>query len=229
VKKSMPTVSVVIPHYYVEREKNLSGITKALVQGTVCPVEIVVWCNSATGCPEDLPDEVNVITSEWNVGCQARFLAALVARGDYVLFQDNDVCVRRRTVENLLQKVSPGKVASLDGYRVPPVGYAERRRFLGWQQASPVLVNVTLGRMEMIERKTLLRVLRDFPFGPSTEMDDLAFSAACKKNDVPIFVVPALDRDEVFINLPDGGVGMSKGMPVSYVDRRDRTFKELGL
>jgi hypothetical protein len=228
---TMPTVSVIVPHLYRERERNLLTIVDALLSGTTRPLEIIVWCNESLTKELGgvLWDTVRLVESSWNVGCQARFLAALVARGDYVLFQDNDVCVRSRTVENMLSQASPGKAVSLDGYHVPPLGYTERRRFFGWNQTSPVRVNLTLGRMEMVERKTLLRVLRDFPFDASTVMDDMAFSAACKKNDVPIFVVPALDRDFVFVNLPDGGVGLSKGMPPSYVERRDRTFRELGL
>ena len=235
---AVKTVSVVIPHYYVEREKNLHEIVKALCSGTVLPIEIIIWCNTELILQssvfeffndDDRVTSVRFIESSWNVGCQARFLAALVARGDYVLFQDNDVCVRRRTVENLLHRAEPNTVVSLDGYYVPPIGYTMRSRCLGWHQPRPVSVNLTLGRMELVERKTLLRVLRDFPFGPETEMDDVAFSSACKKNGVPIFVVPAPDRDFVFVNLPDGGVGLSKGMPPSYVARRDSASKELGL
>ena len=229
----MKTVSVVIPHYYQEREGNLLEIMTALRTGSIKPVEIIIWCNGKLSSTVDLAlretPGVSLVESSWNVGCQARFLAALVARGDYVLFQDNDVCVRRRTVENLLRRAEPNAVVSLDGYYVPPSGYLERSRCLGWNQPRSVRVNLTLGRMELVERATLLRVLRDFPFGHETEMDDVAFSAACKKNGVPIFVVPAPDRDFVFVNLPDGGVGLSKGMPPSYVARRDRASKELGL
>lgn len=226
----MIKISVVIPHYYEEREGNLVAIIDALNLSSLPPDEILIWCNTPLRHPSIvLKDHVSLFLSPRNVGCQARFITALMTHGNYVLFQDNDVCVRPRTLENLWGKTMPGTVSSLDGYQVPPVGYVERRRFYGWSCPRPVPVNVTLGRMEMVERDTLLRVLRYFPFGSDTEMDDLAFSAACKKVGVPIFVVPALDRDEVFINLPDGGVGLSRGMPLSYVERRDRAFRELGL
>jgi hypothetical protein len=43
---SEKTVSVVIPHYYPEREPNLWKIVDAFNTGTIRPLEILIWCNS---------------------------------------------------------------------------------------------------------------------------------------------------------------------------------------
>jgi hypothetical protein len=228
-------LSAIIPHYYPTRETNLPRIVQALLAGSVKPDEILIWCNSPLQSMRNVvqmldEDRVLLIDSPRNVGAQARFLAALMARGDYVFFQDNDLCVRDGTLENLLRNAAPGSVVSLDGYFVPPIGYLHRKRVFGKSVNERVLVNVTLGRAELVDRETLRTALRDFPFDDATIMDDLAFSACCHRVKVELVVVPARPGVKDFKELPTCGVGISLGPRAAkeqYMQLRDRTFKRL--
>jgi hypothetical protein len=224
----MRSVSVVVPHFFPEREENLLTIVDAVCGGSVKPLEIIIWCNSPLrGSVLRHVEVVRLVESTRNVGCQARFLAAMTALGDYVLFQDNDVCVRSKTVENLLTWAEQrAGVCSLDGYRIPKQGYALRQRVRGKGVITFEEVDVTLGRVEMVSRRLLLTMLRDFPFGEQTVMDDIAFSASCRKNGVPCEVVAALSPETYFDDLPTHGTGISYKLPAGYLSQRDRTFKQ---
>jgi GT2 family glycosyltransferase len=59
-----------------------------------------------------------VIQAPRNYGCLGRFIASYAARGEYVLFQDNDTCVTKDTVLQLLLAAQdiPNSICSIDGW-----------------------------------------------------------------------------------------------------------------
>lgn len=219
----MSRVSVVIPHFFAERRANLARIAEALRAGTVKPVEIIVWNNDAP-----LPSvhhHVSVIQSFKNVGPKARFLAALVARGDYVLFQDNDVTVLPKTIENLLlfQHVLGGAV-SVQGRVLGEGSYQRSPKLYGHGLDAPVGVDCLLGRMDLIPRGLLPSILSSFPWEETTEMDDIWFSACAVAAGVPLHVVPTDRKQSDLVELMDG-IGACRQM--GFYAKREAVLKDV--
>lgn len=215
-------VSVVIPHYYGKREPNLSLIVEALRSGTVRPREILVWCNEPLVGP--LPG-AQLILSHRNVGAQARFLAALAAWGEWVLFLDNDVLPEPRMVENLLLWARPGQMSTLEGRITRGGRYRDAPKFYGRQVQTPLRVDVSLGRGEMVALGLLPRLLQHFPFGKSVVMDDLWLSAGAAREGVPIYVVPAVPGESSLAELPMYGEGLC--MRPEFYAERDAALAEI--
>ena len=208
------SISVVVPHYYVQRERNLLMLVHALLAGSVVPDEIIFWANAPIYIK--LPDEVSVIQSHRNVGAQARFIAALTAGGDYVVFHDNDVAVGRGTIKDLLgwSEKMPASIISIDGrnFNGPDKRYTSTT--LVQSPTRPMRVDISLGHLEMVRRTDVPRILATFPFGKEARMDDLQWSAAAARAGVPIFAVPA----DAVTALSMGGVGSCKE-PDHYRER----------
>lgn len=221
------SLSVVIPHYFVAREPNLPILIGALQSGSRPPDEILIWNNDA---PLSSPlAGARLIQSPWNLGCKARFLGALAALGEWILFQDNDVCARSGTVANLLRhgEHHPDAILSLDGRVIGPEDdYRGSTRVRGRRVKAVTPIDITLGRMELIRRDVLMQVLARFPFRDDTVMDDLAFSQAAREAGVPCCVVPCLPSEDVS-NLDTHGVGLSITHRDAYFAERNRVTERL--
>lgn len=221
------TVSVVVPHYFVAREPNLTLLVEALRQGSRPPDEILIWNNDR---PLAKPLQgVRLIQSAWNLGCKARFLGALASIGEWILFQDNDVSARPGTVANLLRhgRQHPDAILSLDGRAIPAgEDYRGSTRVRGRRVKSVTPIDITLGRMELVRRDVLMRVLARFPFRDDTVMDDLAFSQAAREVGVQCCVVPCTPQEDVS-NLPTYDVGLSVTHRDEYYAERNRVTEAL--
>ncbi len=234
-------VSVVIPHYFAQREENLPTIVRSHVFASRPPDEILIWNNDKplsveldqgfTGAVIMKAASCRVIQSPWNLGCKARFLAALVAVGDWILFQDNDLTPEAGALEDLLawaQKY-PTAILSFEGRRIQPNRpYRVWNSIRGLDQRKPQRIDITLGRMELVRRDVLMKILDVFPFRDDTEMDDLAFSACARKLDVKCFAVP-YTKGTGFVRLSEHGVGISVTNRREYLEKRDRVVREWGL
>jgi hypothetical protein len=205
----MPSVSVVIPHFWEQRRGNLVTIWRALTSGTIEPKEIIVWNNGI-----DLgimPYGVSVIQAHTNIGCKARFLAAMCATSDFVLFQDNDLTVEPQTIQHLLewqQKLDADGTLALEGRRMRPgKPYSECEGINGGGLREPVEMDITLGRMELVRRSTVNAVLADIPFTPETVMDDIWFSHVLQRRGIQRWCVPYTAGVNGFVNIEEGGVG----------------------
>lgn len=209
------SVSVVIPHYYPERDANLTHIITALRKGSVPPDEIIIWANSPIRYARLAG--ASVIQSHRNVGAQARFVAALTAVGDYVVFHDNDVMAGHRSVEQLLwwsQRVL-GSIVSADGRVFAVPGYKRYTNTVLIQRPEVLTpVDISLGHLEMVRRTDVPKILSSFPFGDEARMDDLQWSAAAARAGVPIYVAPGIEMT----GLSMGGVGSCKE-PDHYRER----------
>jgi Glycosyl transferase family 2 len=223
-------VSVVIPHYFAQREGNLTTIVEAYRAGTVAPDEIVIWNNDGP-LSAALPNMhgVRLIQSAWNLGCKARFLGALVAdpSSDWILFQDNDLAIERQGLETLIAGAGrhPDGIVSFEGRRVEPGKYKSWKTTRGADKPRDQRIDITLGRMELVRRDVLMRLLALFPFSDKTEMDDLAFSVCARDAGVKCFVVP-YGPGTGFVRLSEHGVGMSVTHRQEYLKERDRVVSE---
>jgi hypothetical protein len=224
-----PTVSVVIPHYYPEREPNLWKIVDAFNSGTVRPVEILIWCNSPLQNRSlRLQTGVQLFLSPRNVGAQGRFLAALAARGEFVFFLDNDVAPQVKTLENILewQKSLPSSILTLEGrMALTDKPYGSWPKKYGHGLADAIQVELSLGRGELVARKDLPHILSDFPFDPLTVMDDLWFSSGAMQEGKQIWVVPCKKGESALTDLPMYGTGLC--MEPAFYAERDLALKAI--
>lgn len=201
-------VSAVVPHFFDERLPNLEVVVSQLLNHGA--QEVVIWNNGQKKV--SVPDpRVFVVQSPRNVGCQGRFLAALMARGDYVFFQDNDVAVQSHTIANLLQwsEQFPASIVTLEARIAGPAeSYSRWPKIYGHGLKEPRRADLSLGRGEMVPRKLLPRILQFFSFDETTRMDDIEFSAAAIRAQVPIWIVPARVSRSALSELSMRGVGM---------------------
>lgn len=220
-------LSVVIPHFFPAREKNLAQIVAAYRAGTKQPDEILVWNNDA---PLSAPvDGIRLIQSPWNLGCKGRFMGALAAAGDWLLFQDNDVSPAPLTVANLVRWAGkrPRAILSLDGRAITPgERYRGSERVRGRGLTEPRRISITLGRMELMHRDTMMKVLAAFPWRDDTIMDDLEFSAAAHRVGVECLVVPC-DRQSEAFGIDTAGVGLSVTHQDQYYAERERVCLDI--
>lgn len=207
-----PTVTAVIPHYFSVREAALAVVIESLKRSTHRPAAIHVWDNTAqlaTGRSDVW------ISPSPNIGPQGRFLAALQAQTDYVLFLDNDVAVDAEAVANLLARhaaLDQGvlAIATLEGRQAGDARhYRDWVKVYGHGCTSPVRVAVSLGRGELVPTAILPRLLQHFPFQRLGVMDDLWFSACAAKEQIPIYVVPCVKGVSSLHDLPRHGTGLS--------------------
>jgi len=219
------SVSAIILAYREERWPNLPLIIAALLSGSVPPDEIIVWNN---GAPFGPLVGAQVIQSHRNVGCKARFLAAMCAKGEYVLFHDDDLHVEYDTVRNLVSHAAENRVVSYQGRRLAPnKPYTAAYILDGSPSGKPELVDVSLGRLELVSRRTVNRLLSSIPFEDTTEMDDIWFSAAARDAGISCVVVPYCSGSG-FVDLPDGGVGSCVGAgAAAHYAKRNALCEEL--
>ncbi len=219
-------VSVVIPHYFKAREANLPIIVQALRAQTQAPTEVLVWNND--GPLTRALAGVELIQAPRNVGPKARFLAGLMATSDWILFQDNDLALRPRALENLLYWAGdvdgPPAIWSTEGRLGLSRGYGRSSIVQGSAVRQLTRVDMTFGRVDLVPRRLLPSILESFPFEPETLMDDLWSSWAATRAHIPMYVVPT-PADAWRDDLADAAGGAS-GRP-GYYGRREQVTSTL--
>jgi hypothetical protein len=161
-----------------------------------------------------------------NLGSQARFIAALCAKSDWILFQDNDVAVGRRTIEALLrysEQVGAPCVMSVDGRRLTVDSLYTKSEWIRTAQKLE-RIDISLGHVELVPRQVLPQILTLFPFGNDGRMDDILFSSACAHSGVPLYVAP-LVQDENIVEFPNRGIGAC--YDADHYAERDRLCQRL--
>lgn len=213
------TVSVIIPMFWPERRKNLRPIVQALRVSTIAPIEIIVW-NNDTPLTEVLPPEVSVIQCYRNVGCKARFLAAMCAKGDYVLFHDNDLTIHPRTLEQLLDfsERAPNSIVACGwGRRLNGGLYSQSEPVDGALITQPTPVDLSFGRCELVSRALVNSLLSELPFDETMTHDDVWFSYVAAKHQINRWIIPTSGtRGQTDIEGHDQGIWHSPGF---YRDR----------
>lgn len=216
-------VTAIIPHYFEERVSSLFHAIQALQTGTVRPAEIIIWDNTGRLSPMQAAfgATLQLVRSPKNLGPAARFLAVHLVdpAHEYVFFQDNDVTVAPTTLADLLDAIrNLGGVTTVEGrIRRSDRSYCWWPKLYGKDAGSSPAqkVDVALGRADLVDLRTLQHILlRDLTTPGLPEMDDLAFSAACRRRGVPIRVIPT-----AALGNHQAGVGMCHD--ADYHERRD--------
>ena len=221
-----PTVTVVIPHYYEQRRvRNLPILIDALNTGTVRPLEILIW-NDARVPLGPFPN-THVILPHRAVGSKARYLAAMCAQGEYILFHDNDVCVEPKTIDTFLRYITEDTILSPAGRQVKDEFHgpmSDFNRVEGHVITKLTPVDIPHAKLSMSHRKVVNRLLGDLPFtDPDFEMDDVMYAAVAKHRGVGCFVYPWLPG-EGYVLLSECGVGMWRD--ANFYKDRDKLVRE---
>ncbi len=226
----MPNVSVCIAHIYPERRQNFEPIVHALMTGTLPPYEIIVWNNDS---PDFNPPRCTMIHAGTNPGPGARFIAALTARSEFILFQGSDIAVQPQTVQRLhdLLVLWPGLTFGLEGrvlHRGEPYNYHIGKGGLDGQYLTELPTwgahnDISMGRMDIITRDTVVKVLPDVPL--FEREDDIWFSYALAKHGIGRRVIPYTPGVNGFTNLQEGGVG--NATHPKHLNWRDDLCKQL--
>lgn len=224
-------LSVVITHYFDERRSNAADIIASVHTGNVWPDEIIIWDNGPT--PLELiryraPEIVHVRSSR-NVGSQARVLAGLMARGERVLFLDNDTRLCRFTISNLLSwsDALGRSVVTLEGRQAQGGHYSRWPKVYGRGLKNAQKVFLSLGRGELVHRSVLNEAAAHFPFGPSSEMDDMLLSQAYARIGADVVVVPCRAGRSDLEDISMGGVGACK--TPNWNEKRDLVARTLTI
>ncbi len=221
-----PSVSVVIPHYYEVRKDYIGQIAEALNNGSVKPLEILVWNDGLTPF-SNLPSNVFVLTPHRAIGSKARYLAGLCAQGDYILFHDNDMMVEPRTLEGFLEYAREDTILSLEGRQVLNEFHgcmSNKNRLNGRTISVPTAVDIPHSEISLSHRRLANRLVGAMALTePSCEMDDIEYAAAAKHAGISRFVIP-FDPGAGFIRLSEKGVGMWKNP--GFYEERDRLVRE---
>lgn len=223
-------LSVVIPAFYPERKDNLSAIVMALQVSTASPDEIIIWNNGPVEAIETVRhlSAVQIIQAPRNFGCKARFLAAMCAQGDYVLFHDDDLMVEECTIENMLDWASSDSIIALNGRKlVKHAPYAAAMVIDGSCLQAPMIIDVSNGRLELVDRDAVQKLLPYVPFTDGAVHDDILFSHAAEQHDMQCAVIP-YGENEGFIDLENYGVGSCVGVNMAqHYNERNKLVKEL--
>lgn len=216
-------ITAVVTHYWDSRDGNLEKVCLALLGGSVTPDRIIVWDNSGGSDASVgllVQDRIEVVTPTLNHGCIARFVAATLARTPWVLTQDNDLMVERGTLENMMKQAHPFMLNDLEGRvlaRDQPQWYRSSTYVNGKELDAPARVDVVLGRLSLFPRVAACDVLAHWD---GKVIDDDILSSHVRG----AHVIPYRDG-QGWVELPDGGVGLSLGP--GHHDRRDALCRRL--
>lgn len=208
------SITAIIPHYWDSRVANLPSIARALKLGDVEVERVIIWNNTPLALSVEW---AHVINAGENWGIASRFAAAYLATSEYVFFQDNDLMVQRKTLENLMNYAPRhGQSIELQGrcfgsYDAP---YSRSTYYTGVDR----IVDVGLSRFSLMRRSTAMRLATIVP--PRATDDDLWVSRHTEIRIVPYGV------DEGFTNIPETE-GLSIANPGAHVMRRDALVREL--
>lgn len=210
-------ITAIIPHYFKEREDNLKIILDSYKGSPVS--EVIIWDN--TGELELTADGVIVVNSPKNVGCKGRFLAAMMADNDTLLFQDNDISVESGTIEYMKSKLKDN-IVTLDGRLVTRGEDYKNSRHIVRPEVDSI-ANISLARMEMMQRDTFINIFIT-KFFNEMEMDDIWLSWMAHTLSIEI-LVPAHKEGCGFMNLDERSTGAS--YLSTHYDKRNELCKRL--
>ncbi len=221
-------ISAIILNYWPQRLGNIARIIKDLNSGTVKPDRIIVWNNdSNTKIEPHLGNQI-CINSSYNFHCLVRYAMGLISESDHCLFIDDDLTVRRDTLEFLVKKSRLFPEAIL-GFYGKDIGLGGNHPYTSGHDIKDVdtttEVDMVLGRIHFCKRTKLANA-----FKLETEVDllingvveeDIVLSMANK-----IF---EMESNYIFpnrvIELDEGGVGYH--YTKNHYPRRDESLKRI--
>lgn len=207
------SITVILLAHYTERQNNLKRIVEDLLSGTVKPQKIIIFIDNPKITFKD--DRVTIIRSSKPFLPIIRFAIGSGCDTDYCFFIDDDLTVRKKTLENLVNYAEKypqrilGFEGSILGYTETPYSNDTSIKREKHSQAFPVDIII---RTYFVPRACLMAGLllrSEYPLLPQTSLDDVFLCLGNKYiNNKENYVIP-VDEDTDLTELPDGGVGQS--------------------
>jgi len=157
------------------REENLQKIISSLKSQTERP-EIIVWDNAHSGtCPQG---DFNIRSSDMNFMCWPRWLVASMAKTEYVMIMDDDVCPTSKDfIATCIteSKKNPDKIIGVEGRLASRE--APHYHGAGLPKERDIPVNMVIGKFMFLERRLLEKVPLVIPMWDwSMRGDDILIS-----------------------------------------------------
>lgn len=205
-------IAAIILSHFKEREGNLKRIVDDLLGGTVVPQKVIIFIDSSDITFVD--DRVTIIRSSRSFLPMIRFAIGSMCDTDYCFFLDDDLSVRKKTLDNFV-KYPHQYPNSVLGFEGSILGKGETP----YSNDTPIRKPDKITEVDIVIRtyfapiKSLLAGLslrQLHPDLPNKSSDDVFLCLGNKyllsnhKN----YVIP-VDEETGLIELSDGGVGQS--------------------
>lgn len=205
-------ITAIILAHYKQREANLKRIVDDLMAGSVVPQEICVFIDN----PEiDFwDDRATVIRSNNNFLPRIRFALGSYFDSEYCFFIDDDLSVKHKTLENLVNNVFDssaiyGLQGSILGNTNNP--YADDTSIKRSGREKPIEVDIVL-RTYFVPRSAMsygLQLQAKYTDLPSISLDDVYLCLGNKYLGHNHNYVIGVDADSDMSEIGDAGVGQS--------------------
>lgn len=207
------TISSIILAHYKERENNLKWIVDDLMEGTIVPQKVIVFIDNPDITFTD--DRVVAIRSSESFFPIIRFALGTISGTDYCFFLDDDLTVRKKTLENLLfyaekyPKSILGLEGSILGQGDAPYSNDISKRRGNYSEPFPVDILIRTYFVPTVSLMAGLLLRAEYLFLPQTSLDDVFLCLGNKYiNGRENYVIP-INEETDLIELSDGGVGQS--------------------
>jgi hypothetical protein len=143
------------------------------------------------------------INANKNYGPFVRYLTGLLSDTEYVIFQDNDLLLNKKTINDLLEfnKKNPDSLVGLLGKKLSddPIHLYTKSNYLYGEIQE---VDIIISKVLMMKRKLIPSILEfGMHFEPIGRCDDIVVSMANKKNGRKNFIIPGnmteLDEEKI--------------------------------
>jgi len=156
--------------------------------------QVIIWDNSG-GFKTNLP--VLVLSSNRNLGPQAKYACAQLAKNDLILFSDDDVIAKEGLLRDLMKCKgwNVNKIMGIMGRNFTGEGYYDSTAYHGSAIKNPVKVDYLCGLVMLTSRKHCFVDIRECP---SVLIDDWWWQR--ETGGIPLWLVPTKNYEL----LPEG-------------------------
>ena len=207
-------ITTILLAHYKEREKNLKRIIDDLMGGTVKPDKIIVFVDNLTIKFKD--KRVTTIYSDTPTLPIIRFALGTSCDTEYCFFIDDDLSVRKRTMENLVTHAIqlPQRILGFEGSMLgnTETPYTNDTPIQRENRSHPLSIDIII-RTYFVPTQSLMAglFLRSmYPELPKESLDDVFLCLGNRYiNNKENYVIPVTGETDL-TELPDGGVGQSR-------------------
>lgn len=220
-------VTAIILAHYKQREGNLKRIIDDLLLGTVTPDMICVFIDNPE--IEFNDDRVIIIRTDESFLPRIRFALGSYFDTDYCFFIDDDLTVRRKTLENLVNNIFNDSIIGLQGSILGNTlnPYADDTSIKRGHKDLPIEVDVVL-RTYFVPRKAMsygLQLQAKHPQLPEVSLDDVYLCLGNKYLGDGHNYVIGVDEDSDVSEISEHGVGQS--FSGEHYDNRNKVTRFL--
>ncbi len=189
------------------RPDNLLKQLEEIKKQSVPAQDVFVWYNKGVVDQVPLPNDVNVVSCNFNAKFHGRFSLALLAKTEYVAIFDDDVIPGINWFKNCLEvmDVSPGVLGTSGVKLLSNTGYSDQIKY-GWNAnhvTYPVEVDL-VGHAWFFKTEWAKYMWQEEPLTWDNG-EDIQFSYCCQKyGSIPTFVPPHPENDtSLWGNVPE--------------------------